>query len=135
VRTAACEDATSERRAREAPASRVPHYHPSIKRLILRVGRENARWRYLRIRGELPKLGIDVSATTIATVFRLGGLGPAPRRIGPNWAQFLRLQAYGLRSLGTPGGGRSGGPGIGSAGAIGWDQHGPGDERGGPTGP
>jgi hypothetical protein len=55
------------------------------------------------MRGELLKLGIDVSATTIATVFRLGGLGPAPRRIGPNWAQFLRLQAYGFRSLGTPG--------------------------------
>ena len=28
---------------------------------------------------------------------------PAPRRIGPTWAQFLRLQAYGLLSLGAPG--------------------------------
>ena len=58
---------------------------------------------YLRIRGELLKLGIDVSATTIATVLRQSGLGPAPRRIGPTWAQFLRLQAYGLLSLGAPG--------------------------------
>ena len=32
-----------------------------------------------------------------------GGLGPAPRRIGPTWAQFLRPQAYGVLSLGAPG--------------------------------
>ena len=44
------------------------------------------------------QLGIDVSATTIATVLRQSGLGPAPRRIGPTWRQFLRLQAYGLIS-------------------------------------
>jgi hypothetical protein len=44
------------------------------------------------------KLGINVSATTIATVLRQSGLGPAPRRIGPTWRQFLRLQAYGLIS-------------------------------------
>jgi hypothetical protein len=80
-----------------------PPLDPSIKHLILRLGRENPRWGYLRIRGELLKLGIDVSATTIASVLRQGGLGPAPRRIGPTWAQFLRLQAYGLLSLGAPG--------------------------------
>ncbi len=72
-----------------------PPLDPSIKSLILRLGRENPRWGYLRIRGELLKLGVDVSATTIATVLRRSGLGPAPRRIGPTWTQFLRLQAYG----------------------------------------
>jgi hypothetical protein len=35
-------------------------------------------------------------------VLREGGLGPAPRRIGPTWTQFLRLQAYGLLSPGAP---------------------------------
>jgi len=80
-----------------------PPLDPSIRHLILRLGRENPRWGYLRIRGELLKLGIDVSATTIATVLRQGGLGPAPRRIGPTWAQFLRLQAYGLLCLGASG--------------------------------
>ncbi len=68
----------------------------------LRLGRENSRWGYLRIRGELLKLGVDVSGTTIATVLRRNGLGPAPRRIGPTWTQFLRLQAYGLVSPGAP---------------------------------
>jgi len=88
-------------RKRRGPRSRPPGrpaLDPSIKSLILRLGRENSRWGYLRIRGELLKLGIDVSATTIATVLRRGGLGPAPRRIGPTWRQFLRSQAYGLLS-------------------------------------
>jgi hypothetical protein len=79
-----------------------PRLDPSIKHLILRLARENPRWGYLRIRGELLKLGNDVSATTIATVLRGGGLGPAPRRIGPTWAPFLKLQAYGLLSPGAP---------------------------------
>jgi len=73
-----------------------PPLDPSIKHLIVRLGRENPRWGYLRIRGELLKLGIDVSATTIATVLRRSGLGPAPRRLGPTWTQFLRAQASGL---------------------------------------
>ncbi len=58
-----------------------PPLDPSIKHLVLRLGRENPRWCYLRIRGELLKLGIDVSATTIATVLRQGDLGP-PRPAG-----------------------------------------------------
>jgi hypothetical protein len=49
----------------------------------------------MRIRGELLKLGVRVSATTIATVLRRAGLGPAPRR-GPTWGQFLRQQAAGI---------------------------------------
>jgi hypothetical protein len=43
-------------------------------------------------RGELLKLGVSVSATTVRTVLRRAGLGPAPRRIGPSWSEFLRAQ-------------------------------------------
>jgi hypothetical protein len=50
----------------------------------------------MRIRGELKKLGLEVSATTIASLLRRAGLGPAPRRLGPSWSQFLRAEAYGL---------------------------------------
>jgi len=50
----------------------------------------------MRIEGELLKLGISVSATTIATVLRASGLGPAPRRIGPSWSDFLRAQAHSM---------------------------------------
>src|SRR3989304_243654 len=52
-----------------------------IRELILRMARENPRWVYMRIRGELLKLGIGGSATTIAPVLRRRGLGPAPRRV------------------------------------------------------
>ena len=64
--------------------------------LILRLARENRRWACVRIQGELAKLGIRVSATTIRTLLRRHGLGPAPRRSGPTWSQFLRAQAHGI---------------------------------------
>jgi len=64
--------------------------------LIVRLGRENPRWGYQRIRGELLKLGIRVSATTIRTILLRHGLDPAPRRGGPTWAEFLRSQASGI---------------------------------------
>ncbi len=84
-------DAGKGRRPRRRPGR--PPIDPELRQLILRLGRENPRWGYLRIKGELLKLGITVSATTIATVLRRGGLGPAPRRIGPTWGEFLRAQA------------------------------------------
>ncbi len=64
--------------------------------LILRLARENPRWGYVRIRGELLKLGVRVSATAIGSVLRRAGLGPAPRRSGPTWSEFLRSQARGV---------------------------------------
>jgi putative transposase len=64
--------------------------------LICRLGRENPRWGYLRIVGELKKLGVCVSKTSVATVLRRHGLPPAPRREGPTWTQFLSAQAKGI---------------------------------------
>jgi transposase InsO family protein len=50
----------------------------------------------VRIKGELQGLGIIVSATTIRTILRRSGLGPAPRRDGPTWREFLSAQARGI---------------------------------------
>jgi hypothetical protein len=63
--------------------------------LVLRLACENPRWGYLRICGECAKLGTKVSATSVRNILRRHGLGPAPRRSGPTWAQFLRSQAAG----------------------------------------
>jgi putative transposase len=73
-----------------------PPLDPEVVTLVLRMARENPRWGCVRISGELRKLGIRVSATTIRSLLRRGGLGPAPRRGGPTWMQFLKAQAEGI---------------------------------------
>ena len=77
-----------------------PHRHPGrptlpyeTVELICRLARENPRWGYLRIVGELKKLGVRVSKGSVAAVLRRHGLPPAPRREGPSWPEFLRAQA------------------------------------------
>ena len=79
---------------------RPPQGRPPIdsetRALIVRMARENPRWGCVRIKGELQGLGIIVSTTTIRTILRRAGLGPAPRRDGPTWRQFLSAQAKGI---------------------------------------
>jgi putative transposase len=62
-----------------------PPIGPEVRDLIVRLAREDPRWGYQRIRGELMKLGIKISATTIRTILLRHGLHPAPRRAGPTW--------------------------------------------------
>ena len=77
--------------------ARVRPGRPSIdaekRELVLRLARENPRWGYQRIAGELRKLGLAVSPSTVRRLLASAGLGPAPRRSGPTWREFLRAQA------------------------------------------
>jgi putative transposase len=67
-----------------------------VAELVVRLARENPRWGYVRIAGECAKVGLSVSATSVRAILRRQGLGPAPRRGGPSWAEFLRAQASGM---------------------------------------
>jgi transposase InsO family protein len=74
-----------------------PHRRPGrppidreMRELILRLARENSSWGYLRIAGELRKLGITVSASSVRNILTRAGLPPAPQRDAQSWRSFLR---------------------------------------------
>jgi len=70
-----------------------PRVAGEIRELVRRPARENPRWGYRRIAGELAGLGITVSATTVRKLLHDAGLGPARRRGGLSWREFIRRQA------------------------------------------
>jgi len=70
-----------------------PPVAPPLRALVLRMARENPRWGYRRIQGELIGLGHQVAASTVWTILQAAGLDPAPRRTGPTWRQPLTAQA------------------------------------------
>src|SRR3954447_10850056 len=76
-----------------------PPTAPPIRALVLRMARENPRWGYRRIRGELVGLGIFVAASTVWKILKDAGLDPAPRRAGPTWRQFLSAQALAILAI------------------------------------
>jgi putative transposase len=86
-----------------AGAWTYPHYQTGrppldedVQQLIVRLAKENPRWGYQRIQGELLRLGVQVSATVIRTMLRRHRLDPAPRRVATTWRAFLRQQAAGI---------------------------------------
>jgi putative transposase len=64
-----------------------------VRAPILRLARENSNWGYVRIVGELRKLGISVSATLVRNVLAGAGVPPAPQRAHLSWRAFLRQHA------------------------------------------
>jgi putative transposase len=73
-----------------------PPIAKEVQQLVVRLARENPRWGYQRIHGELLRLGWRVSASSIRRVLRAHGLDPAPRRAPTSRRSFLRQQAAGI---------------------------------------
>jgi putative transposase len=61
--------------------------------LVVRLARENPHWGYQRIAGELKRLGLPVSPTTVRKVLSIADVPPAPERGRQSWRSFLRQQA------------------------------------------
>ena len=76
-----------------------PPIGSETRELVLRLARENPRWGYQRIAGELNGLGLGVSATTVKKILRQAGLGPAGSRSGLTWRAFLRAQAKSMLAV------------------------------------
>ncbi len=70
-----------------------PPMPEELKELVLRLARENARWGYRRIQGELRKLGWRCSHGTVQLILQRAGLGPAPQRNRVSWREFVGQHA------------------------------------------
>lgn len=69
-----------------------PRISQDIEHLVCKMTREN-EWGYDRIQGELKKLDIVISKSSVANILRRNGLPPSPERKEPSWREFLARHA------------------------------------------
>jgi transposase len=73
-----------------------PSTAAAIRKLVIRIATENPAWGHRRVQGELVRLGHPIAASTVWRILHDAGIGPALRRTGPTWKQFLTAQARGI---------------------------------------
>jgi putative transposase len=76
-----------------------PSTAAAIRKLVIRIATENPAWGHRRVQGELVRLGHPIAASTVWQILHDAGIGPAPRRSGPTWKQFLTAQARGILAV------------------------------------
>ena len=77
--------------SRRAPGR--PRTALAVRTLVLEMARDNPRWGYRRIHGELAGLGHKLAPSTVWQILKDAGIGPAPRQTGQTWRAFLEVQA------------------------------------------
>ncbi len=75
------------RKHRVVPRRSIPE---ETRALVWRFATENPTWGYRRIQGELRKVGVEVSATSIRRILAAHHRPPERRE---TWSQFMRAQA------------------------------------------
>lgn len=84
---------------RDRPKKRIctrkpgrPRTPDDIRQLVLRLAKETG-WGYTRILGELKKLSINVSRSTVVNILKDAGLSTGPGRGEATWDQFIKSHA------------------------------------------
>jgi Integrase core domain. len=60
-----------------------------LETLIVRLAKENTRWGYDKIQGELLKLGYRLSASSVRNILKQHRIAPASERSSGSWRNFL----------------------------------------------
>jgi putative transposase len=90
-----CRWVTELREGRRAKHVGRPRVSRNLRELVIRLAKENASWGYRRIIGELRKLRLPVSRSSVRRILKDEGLTPSPVRRGQAdetvWRKFIRL--------------------------------------------
>jgi hypothetical protein len=77
-----------------------PPIDDALAALLVRMARENPRWGYMRLQGELLKLGHRIGASTIRQILKRHHIPPVPmRHSDTSWRQFLHTQATSMLAV------------------------------------
>jgi putative transposase len=85
-------EGASERIAESSSKGGRPKTPTDVRTLVLRMANENG-WGFGRILGELKKLGITISKTTVKKILRANGFDLGPKRGQGTWADFVERHA------------------------------------------